>query len=251
MKIKEKISKIITRLQSPEIIFLLFGLFFGTILVFVTPPFQAPDEGAHFKRAYQISSGQIVAKKRNGSVGGVIPLSITKLENYFMRLADKKTKITYQEIIDKMSIDLDPTETFFGHFPNTSLYSPVPYLPQSIGIAIGRLLNFHTLNLLYLGRLLNLICWTLLTYLAIKITPILKWIFVLLSLMPMTIFLAASLSADPILISASFLLIACTLKYAQPNYKISFWKYYSCVPSRQLSFFQNKVIFFCHYCCYS
>ena len=59
-----------------------------------------------------------------------------------------------------------------------------------------------------------MIAWIALVFFAIRITPLGKWLFFLLALLPMSVFLAASLSADPMTMGLSFLLIACILKEA-------------------------------------
>lgn len=210
---KEKFSKLLNFSLRPEIVFVIMGLFFGFIFVFVTPPFQVPDEGTHFKRAYQISTGQFISEKKDNLVGGFIPLSINELEGYFMRFTDKNIKISYKEIVNKLTVRLEPFNTTFGSFPNTALYSPVPYLPQTIGMFVGRVFDLPTLWILYIGRILNLLVWVFLVYYAIRITPVLKWIFLLLALMPMTVYQSASLSADAIVVGLSFLFTALLLSY--------------------------------------
>lgn len=40
-----------------EYVYALLTLIFGIVLVFINPPFQIPDSGTHFFRAYQISEG--------------------------------------------------------------------------------------------------------------------------------------------------------------------------------------------------
>jgi uncharacterized membrane protein len=64
-------------------------------------------------------------------------------------------------------------------------------------------------------------------FLAVRTTPIHKWVFFLLGLMPMTLFLGASVSPDALLIGAAFLFIAVCLDLAlTPERKvrlIDFW----------------------------
>jgi hypothetical protein len=50
---------------QPTRIFVLFALIFGILFIVVTPPFQVPDEGAHFSRAYQISQFHIIGEKNS------------------------------------------------------------------------------------------------------------------------------------------------------------------------------------------
>jgi len=42
----------------------------------VNPPFQSPDEDAHFTRVFQLSEGTLIAQKNQDQVGGWLPQSI-------------------------------------------------------------------------------------------------------------------------------------------------------------------------------
>lgn len=205
-------NRLIKSLSRPECIFLILGLAFGLILIFVTPPYQVPDESTHFMRSYQLSEGKILSLKRDGVVGGEIPLSILNIGTQFPVPFGADKKISFKNIISQFSNPLEKNKTTFASFPNTALYSPVPYLPQTIGISIGKTLNLPIMYLFYLGRFVNLIVWLALIYCSIKMTPILKWGFVLIALMPMTVFQAASLSADAITVGLSFLFMAIILE---------------------------------------
>jgi len=64
------------------------------------------------------------------------------------------------------------------------------------------------------GRFFNLILFALAGYFAIKVTPVLKWGFLLLLLTPISLFTAASVSGDALTIGVSFLLTAIFLSCA-------------------------------------
>ena len=40
-------------------VYVYIALIVGILFVFLTPPFQSPDEDSHFKRSYQIAKGNI------------------------------------------------------------------------------------------------------------------------------------------------------------------------------------------------
>lgn len=200
----------------PEILFAVIAAFFGLIMAVIIPPFQTPDELAHYYRAYDIADFKWIAQKTALGMGDELPQSLYKIAE---ELTDEipfhpQQKISVQKIITYLSIPLNETVKTFVSFPTTALTSPVVYIPQALGMAIGKALNLSPLIFLYLGRLFNLIAWITLVFFAIRITPIGKWLFCLLALLPMSVFLAASLSADPVTNGLSFLLIACILKEA-------------------------------------
>lgn len=95
-----------------------------------------------------------------------------------------------------------------------TLYPPLPYIASASVIFIGKLFHFSPLDLLYPARLANLLIYTLIVYMAIRLTPVHKWVLLMLALMPMTLYEAASLSADSFTIAFSFLLIAVFFKFA-------------------------------------
>ena len=52
-----------------------------------------------------------------------------------------------------------------------SVYSPINYIPQSLGIFVARLFTNRPMIMLYMARLFNMIVSLILLYLAIKIMP--------------------------------------------------------------------------------
>lgn len=216
----------------PEKAFLFLAITFGILLVFITPPFQTPDEPAHFYRAFQISEFKIIPNRQQGvpvdgatpavkqenKVGGELPVSLKiTVEKTMGGVAfHPETKISMPEIIAASKIRLDLHKREFLEFPNTARYSPVVYLPQTLGILSGKLFNSSPLFLMYLGRLFNTAVWIFFVYFAIKTVPVSKWVFFLLALTPMSLFISASMSADVLTNAAAFLLISLILKYV-PN----------------------------------
>lgn len=223
----EKPSK---NLNYPRL-FLLIGGFFGLAMLLITPPFQVPDEHDHFFRAVMIASGQFVTRKYpfrktekakvplkylQGS-GGIVPISVpytTRMVNHKLPF-HPENKQRFTDIKKMLSLPLKmPGQP--DVFINTSAggYAPLLYLPAALIITIGKSLALSPLWLMYLGRLANLLVYLSLIYGAIKITPTGKPLFLLLALMPMSLFLAPSLSIDGIIIAASMLLTAELLNLA-------------------------------------
>lgn len=196
---------------KPELIFALVSGVFGAIFVFLTPPMQVPDEQIHFLRAYQVSELNILKSYQT------LPKSIIQFDSLFRRMKfNSSEKTSPREILEAAKTKLDPgirgTKGTVDYF--------LPYFPSSIGIFIGRIFILPPLILLYLGRIFNLFFSTFLIYLAIKITPVHKWVFLLLGLMPMTLFLLASLSYDAMVISLSFLLLSLLFRHIYNDKRI-------------------------------
>jgi uncharacterized membrane protein len=193
----KNINQIIIRLNiRPERFYIITSLFYGLLFVFLTPPIQVPDEGIHFFRAYQISDFDFFQLKQT------IPKSISEVSILSGLVFSNNTQnISFDSLT---LIKLNPKH----RIKTWSYWYIIPYIPQGIGIFIGRIFGLPPLFLLYLGRIFNLIFTTILIYSAIKIMPIFKWEFALISLMPMTLTQLASNSYDATAIGLAFLLIS-------------------------------------------
>ena len=199
---------------KPQLFFITFAGFFGLLILLLTPPFQIPDEIIHFNKAYQISEGNLISIKQNNRIGGYLPSSLVKITEPFLGLRwNTNAKTNYQIITKQFKIPLNENEKIFIDFPNNALYSPISYIPQSLSIFVLRKFNLPPLFIFYGARLFTLLFWILGIYHAVKVIPFYKWLLVLLALLPMSLFINMSLSADVMTNLLSFLFIAYTLKY--------------------------------------
>ena len=80
----------------------------------------------------------------------------------------------------------------------STTYFPLNYFPQVFGYILAKFLGFSPLYRFYSGRLFNLVCWVMLVYYSIKIIPFGKWLIVVTALTPMSLFITASYSPDPL-----------------------------------------------------
>jgi uncharacterized membrane protein len=200
----------------PHRAFLIIAFVFGTTLVFLIPPFQSPDEPYHFLRAYQITEGNFVARQKDirGIPAEFLPASLYDLWLPFSKIGfHPEVKASLRQIKNAMHISLRPADRIFITFPNTAHYCPTCYLPQCFGIGLGRLLNLPPLAMLYLGREANLLFWLLLGFFALRSAPAISRPLFLLLLMPMSLFLASTLSADPSTNAVAALFTALICKY--------------------------------------
>lgn len=214
---------------DPRHVFVAVALMFGGIFVFGIPPMQAPDELAHYFRAYQVSTGQIISSTYtfNGvtTVGGTVPESVKNTGYELLLLGNKNETvnkhISLGEIKPYFSKPLKPHENGTAQFAGAALYTPVPYAPQALGIGLGRLAHAPPIILLYLGRLMNLLVFIGCVYMAIRIMPFGKWLIVVIALLPTTLTQAASISADAATNALAFLVIAFFLYLLAGKAKLS------------------------------
>jgi len=208
------IRKILRSCLTPEGCLVLLGLLFGIPVAVVNPPFQAPDENRHFYRGFQLSELQVFGEIREGRVGGTLPRGIIECAEATGFLRHHPERKAGLNLVRRLSrIPMQREDRPFLAF-GAAKYSPVPYIPQAVAMAFCSALGLSPLAHLYAGRLFNLLAWIALTFLAIRITPVFKWVFLLIALTPISLYLAASLSADCITNALSFLTIALLLRCA-------------------------------------
>jgi len=187
-----------------EILFLYMALFIGIIFVFINVPQIRYDEHAHFWRAYEIARGNIISRTTNELPNSVIELFKRNDGTY------PNKEFNYETLKEKISEPLNEENKIAFPVGATGSLTPISYIPQVIGILIGRVLNFSPMVILWLARMANLLCYIALVFLAIKIMPFekWKWIIMIIALFPMTMNLAATVSPDTIIISTTLLAIS-------------------------------------------
>ena len=176
---------------------------FGLAMSLLTPIFQAPDEGAHFCKAYQLSQGIFKPEKRaigvSSQTGGVMPATVVAALRAGSDL----------NIWDQSEPGSDGR---FVDFSNSAAYPPLSYVPQALAIALARRLTEDVPTLVLFGRWLNLLTGVGLTALAITRVRALRWFMFLLGLTPMTVFQFASLSPDTVTIGCAWVFLALLLE---------------------------------------
>jgi uncharacterized membrane protein len=202
-------------LFQAERVYLVLALVFGGGFLVLTPPFQAPDEEAHFRRAYSLSEGRAVCIKRGNESGDLQPRGLSAYCAPYAGIAyHAEQKSSFATIRASADTSFDADNREFVAFSNAAMHPPLVYVPQASGIFAARLCSSSVLVAFYAGRVANLLAATALTYLAIRLAPMGKWAFACFALTPITLFLTASFSSDALTNAFSFLLIAQVLAAA-------------------------------------
>ncbi len=204
-----------------ERIFLYIAVFYGLLLIVIYPPFQGPDESSHYYRIHKLSQMKVIAgQSSDGITGDYVEKSLTETINKAGQGVGfkKKKKIDIAANLELIANPIDNDEPVFVYMP-AAVYSPVPYVPQVVGISLGKFLFDSPILMMYMGRLFNLAVWIALVFIAIKIIPVFKNVMMLLALTPMSISQSATLSVDGVTNGLSFLLIAVILRLAYDEEK--------------------------------
>lgn len=232
-----------------ERVFAVAALLFGSLYLFVLPPLSAPDEMRHYISAYQLSNrmmgvpvtgedNKVVVREEDwfaeDSTGDYVPY---RTEDGALAtdedgadgakvLGQMLTEETYRLIYEKGAFLYEEPRTaeeqgssvagnglaLSNHQPVVT--TPFGYLMPALGITLARLLGLNSLWLLYLGRLMNLLLYVAVTYLAMRRLPFGKEVLFGVGLLPMTLHLSASYSYDVLILAGIFYFMAHCLDLA-------------------------------------
>lgn len=202
---------------SPVRFFVFTASFFGLIFILITPPFQTPDETVHYYRSYQVAQGNFVIDQVGNTFGGFLPKSLgtTVAETTSNHTLEFRPDVKYEKAKTRaaFSIREDRGDKILYDFSATAAYSPISYMPQSLGVSIAKLFHTPPIMMMYFGRLMNLSAWIILLAFSIKLIPYKKWAVVGVALLPMALFDAISLGADTMAYGLLALLLSLILKF--------------------------------------
>ena len=194
-------------------------LCFGIMTALIVPIADVSDELEHLTRAEITSRGIIFphweggpnnltqlynhtsegkySQTLNTDVGFVTTEShmffLNNREKTVFETPDDTDKISNKTILDGSAFEQNP---FYG------------YLPQAIGIFFAKLFDMNVIWMLWLGRICNLIFYAFLISLAVRISPVLKVQLLTVACIPLSIYQAASVSIDSMIIGLGILTIA-------------------------------------------
>lgn len=196
-----------------EITFLVLILFFGVNIAILKPTYHSFDEKDHFIKAYRLGSFDL------GISGEKKILWPENIDDFFARIAP------FNSIKEKESYEYEFSSTEYTnlkHYSSTAdNYLPIAYLPAALGIFIGKLLNLSFLHVFYMGRIFSVFAYALILYLVIKNSKYAKKLIFLLSLLPGTIYLVSSYSADGMLVASALAVVSIFLNMLASRTKIS------------------------------
>ena len=183
--------------------YVLYGLVAVAFLAMNLPPFQNPDEPAHFLRAAQVADGRLVGFRIAATSGGFSDPALLKAYEPFSDLgfhpetrtvrADWEPRIRWSNARAPQS------------FPTTAINPPLFYIPAALGVLVGRAGKMTVLQTLVLSRLLTGVAALAVGAVAIAgATGVAPLTFALLTL-PMSLAMTASASQDSMILAVAAL----------------------------------------------
>lgn len=162
-----------------------------------------PDASNHFKRAFQISRGELVGKKISPvSSGGE---SIASLDDdasaYYYGFFDRRWKApSGANLNGREDKIVGPTK--YSAFPNTVIYEPILYAPDVIAIKISRIFDFSIMQTLHSMRILTAMASLMITLFALLIVPLnRRFLLLFVVSIPQVMLSYASISYDAVFIA--------------------------------------------------
>lgn len=228
------------------IIFVLIALIVGLVFIKNVGSFSGPDNVMHYDSALAIATVQpfsrpinhqneiIVSQKwgeiSSGCINGTIVPMVINTGDYALYAGDNgNNQILNLPIRSALSSDglkvCENKTTSKSDAPYVikyrQQYTPINYLPQAAGLKIGMILTLTPTVSRQLARVANLLVYILLFVVAIKLIPRGKKLLGIIGLLPQSIFLASSLSADAINIAFCAVFIAYVLKIYMDDKKMN------------------------------
>jgi len=206
---------------------------FGLTFALFNPPFRGvPDELAHYLKALALARGELgasaTAPANYANLADVLeadpPAPGPALEALGREGALPKKPRFSAASRSRRGVDPEGVRASLTEGPSAELAEfhtragyayPFGYVPQTLGLWLGLTLGLPPLVAFALGRLLTLAVAAAGIYLAIRVAPFGKPLFLLLALLPGTLRQTASFSYDALHIAGFFLFTAYVLALAQ------------------------------------
>ena len=173
----------------------------GLCFVFANPPMQAPDETMHFLRAYAVGSGQFLFDEKQQFPNDVNLLVRDFPGAYINGVSGEKLAPDEPDHRGRLCT-VQRGQSCRGRLRRgafTPVQQLVPYFPQALGVAVGRLFGADALACMYSARAANLLCYAVLCGYAAAVIRRFSAVLIALAISPVSLFMAGSCSSDGLL----------------------------------------------------
>ena len=183
-----------------HIYFVFVCIILGTMTIIAQPnaSFYSFDDQIHFQKTVDW-------------FGGNIDYSTGEYHNVNVNIDNAAGRESINSLDEQIEQD-NLFNTKNNLYPHSAGYLPsydkIPYLPMAIGYNLTKLLGLPFSICFIIGKLFNLLTFTLLMAYAIKIIKYGKHLLTVIALLPINIFLASQYSYDPIVLAGITIFIA-------------------------------------------
>jgi hypothetical protein len=204
----------------PASVFIVLSLAFGIGISLIVPPLRGPDEIAHFLRIHSYARGVLLPNAEIDGRKGIVVSRDLHRELLFYKTAaarfvsEREQGLRYGSLLKEYRqaptgvSGEDKQAGIFMPFAGTEGYNPAAYIPYIMGAGLGNFLGLDFPITLLIMRILGVVAFTAAVAYAIRITPALKWAFVLIAMLPVALYNRSVLSADGAALAAAMVVTA-------------------------------------------
>ena len=198
--------------------FIMFFIPLALLYFILTPAWSFPDADYHYAATYNYSNVILFRGKEDSTLFS--PKDGTFVNSYFPKsdadpvnpqLAAYELSHTSFGFKSENKLE-EPSVRANAGYGEKGFYSFISYLPQTLGLTLGRILGVSPVMAITLARFFALIAYFLGVLIAIALTPVGKKAFSLIALFPMALSLSSSLSCDLMLFIVALNFIAALLR---------------------------------------
>lgn len=179
-------------------------------------PWSAPDTRSHFLATYRLSNMMLGKEEWVGREADV------EFYHDFWKEGKNPDMQDIASVVYNATLKAENNELVMWPVPEERMeyYSLFCYLPQVLGLSLGRMLGLGSVMAIYLARLFMVVTYICCCYNAIKKTPTGKFIFAAIPLLPISLMMSNAFSYDPMvmLVTLNFL-SSLLLLYKNPESK--------------------------------
>ena len=168
----------------------------GFIMAFLIPTWQTPDEYTHLN--------QIGSSINNPDFAGILNESVDVDTGRI--IAKYEEKVNISKLKEALTAPAEYDKDVL--MPRGITLSIVKYVPATMGILLGIMMEVPAYWVLQLGEIFSLLFYVFFCYMALKIMPIKKEVLASVMLMPMAMQQAGGIGYDATLLSLCFCFIA-------------------------------------------
>lgn len=212
-----------TEKMTDEKLFLTVAIPFGICMLLFLCDNNVADYQAHYGKTYQCTNFFLGLSDRD--TAGSTYMRLEDLnngqdKNYFRDPAREAWVVLEDWTWFAQQDGMKGSSSFFAPASGGTLLA---YLPNVLGMTLGRLLNLGTYPMVYLSRIFGFVTYLAICYWAIRKTPVLKTAFALTAALPVSLSNAAGITYDTMTISATLLMCAYIFLWWERDLKKTEW----------------------------
>ncbi len=194
---------------AEENLFLALAVPFGICMLLFLSANHVADAQAHTAKAYRYANSILGKESWNLPGGEMLMRSVdAKAGGGVSYVVNEEAQRAWRLVQDWSWFDQERGDTLQVHPPGSPGGTILGYLPNVLGMVLGRLLMLGAYPMFFLSKIISFAAYVSVCYLAIKRTPILKTAFAFTAALPTCLYHAVGITYDTVTVSATLLMCA-------------------------------------------